>query len=153
MTLKIHENCPRQRNWVTLKNFQRYFSAFSVLSLLPIMSTEIHLNLPKWFFTWLRCKTAQYFFSVIGSLSVWFAKCKDLYLNNKDTFSVWFSVISFVLKFQHNFIDFQCYLDFQCNFQCYNFHCKVIPKLASLERGEAGSKIGIILPVGLSKIL
>ena len=28
VTLKIHENCPRQRNWVTLKNFQRYFSAF-----------------------------------------------------------------------------------------------------------------------------
>ena len=41
--------------------FQRYFSAFSVLSLLPIMSTEIHLNHPKRFFTGLHCKTAHYF--------------------------------------------------------------------------------------------
>ena len=92
VTLKIHENCPRQRNWVTLKIFQRYFSAFSVLSLLPIMSTEIHLNHLKWFSTWLHYKTAQYFFSVISSFSVWLTKCKDQYLNNKDKFSVWFSV-------------------------------------------------------------
>ena len=111
--LKIYENYPRQRNWVMLKIFQRYFSAFSVLSLLPIMNTEIHLNHPKWFFD-LHCKTAQYFFSVISSLSVWLAMCKDQYLNNKDKFSLWFSMFFqciFLLyeKFQCNFIDFQCY--------------------------------------------
>ena len=83
---------PKTKEFSNPEIFQRYFSAFSVLNLLPIMSTEIHLNHPKWFFAWLHCKTSQYFFSVISSFSVWLAKCKNQYLNNKDKFSVWFSV-------------------------------------------------------------
>ena len=66
----------------------------------------------KWVFTWLHCKTYHSIFSVW--LAIYqcdlIAKCKDQYLNYRDKFSVWFSVffqcISFVLKFQCNFIDF-----------------------------------------------
>ena len=41
---------PKTKELSNPEIFQRYFSAFSVLNLLPIMSTEIHLNHPKWFF-------------------------------------------------------------------------------------------------------
>ena len=98
ITLKILEwlwksmKLPKSKELSNTEIFQRYFSAFSVLNLSPIMSTEIHLNHPKWFFAWLHRKTSQYFFSVISSFSVWLAKCKNQYLNNKDKFSVWFSV-------------------------------------------------------------
>ena len=89
--------------------FQRYFSAFSVLNLLPIMSTEIHLNHPKWFFAWWHCKTSQYFFRLISSFSVWLAKCKNQY-SNKGCFTIrvhhlshfWWKMKCFVIP-QHAF--------------------------------------------------
>ena len=108
ITLKILEwlwksmKLPKTKEFSNPEIFQRYFSAFSVLNLLPIMSTEIHLNHPKWFSAWLHWKTSQYFFSVISSFSVWLAKCKNQYLNNKD--------------------NFQC--DFQCSFSVYFFCIK-----------------------------
>ena len=85
VTLKIHEKCPRQRIWVTLKIFQWHFSVIS--------------------------------------------KVQNQYLNNKkELFSVIFIVLSvyfsFVLKISTIswiYMDFQCFLNFQCDFQCYNF--------------------------------